>query len=44
MERSKRLFGGQNGANYQIEVQYAVTNKNIMFTLDDWHLAVHTNL
>lgn len=44
MERSKRLLGGQNGANYQIEVQYAVTNNNIVFTLDDWHLAVHTNL
>jgi hypothetical protein len=44
MERSRRLSGGANGANYQIEVQYAVANNNIVFTLDDWHLAVHTNL
>jgi hypothetical protein len=44
MERSRRLSGGANGASYQIEVQYAVTNNNISFTLDDWHLAVHTNL
>jgi hypothetical protein len=44
MERSRRLPGGPNGADYQIEVQYAVTNGNTVFTLDDWHLAVHTNL
>ena len=44
MERSRRLLGGANGTNYQIEVQYAVTNANSVFTLDDWHLAVHTNL
>ena len=44
MERSKRLFGGRNGATYRIRVQYAVTNNTIGFTLDDWHLAVHTNL
>jgi hypothetical protein len=44
MERSRRLFGGPNGANYRIRVQYAVTNANIPFTLDDWHLAVITNL
>lgn len=44
MERSRRLFGGPNGAAYRIRVQYAVTNPNITFRLDDWHLAVHTNL
>jgi hypothetical protein len=43
MERSRRLPGGANGANYRIRVQYAVTNNTIAFTLDDWHLAVHTN-
>ena len=44
MERSRRLSGGANGANYRIRVQYAVTNNTIAFTLDDWHLAVLTNL
>ena len=44
MERSKRLFGGANGTNYVIQVQYAVVNPMSVFTLDDWHLAVHTNL
>jgi len=44
MERSRRLPGGPNGTNYRIRVQYAVTNNTIAFTLDDWHLAVHTNL
>ena len=44
MERSKRLFGGENGTNYVIQVQYAVVNPMSVFTLDDWHLAVHTNL
>jgi hypothetical protein len=44
MERSRRLPGGANGTNYQIEVQYAVSNNTTTFTLDDWHLAVHTNL
>jgi hypothetical protein len=44
MERSRRLPGGPNGTTYRIRVQYAVTNPNITFTLDDWHLAVHTNL
>jgi hypothetical protein len=43
MERSRRLAGGPNGAAYRIRVQYAVTNPNITFTLDDWHLAVLTN-
>jgi hypothetical protein len=43
MERSKRLPGGPNGAAYRIRVQYAVTNANIPFRLDDWHLAVITN-
>jgi hypothetical protein len=43
MERSRRLPGGPNGTTYQIRVQYAVTNATIGFTLDDWHLAVHTN-
>ena len=43
MERSRRLPGGPNGATYRIRVQYAVTNPNIAFTLDDWHLAVLTN-
>jgi hypothetical protein len=43
MERSKRLFGGAKGATYRIRVQYAVTNPNIAFRLDDWHLAVLTN-
>jgi hypothetical protein len=44
LERSARLSGGPNGATYRIRVQYAVTNGAINFTLDDWHLAVHTNL
>ena len=44
MERSRRLPGGPSGTNYRIRVQYAVTNNTIAFRLDDWHLAVHTNL
>jgi hypothetical protein len=44
MERSRRLLGGPNGTNYTIQVQYAVVNPQSVFTLDDWHLAVHTNL
>ena len=44
MERSKRLAGGANGQNYTIQVQFAVTNAQSVFTLDDWHLAVLTNL
>jgi hypothetical protein len=44
MERSRRLFGGQNGTNYEIQVQFGVTDATTVFTLDDWHLAVHTNL
>ena len=44
MERSKRLPGGANGTNYTIQVQFAVVNPQSVFTLDDWHLAVHTNL
>jgi hypothetical protein len=44
LERSRRLPGGPNGAQYRIRVQYAVTNATIVFTLDDWHLAVLTNL
>jgi hypothetical protein len=43
MERSIRLPGGANGAQYRIRVQYAVTNATIGFRLDDWHLAVITN-
>ena len=43
MERSIRLPGGPNGAQYRIRVQYAVTNATIGFRLDDWHLAVITN-
>jgi hypothetical protein len=44
MERSKRLPGGANGTNYVIQVQFAVVNPQSVFTLDDWHLAVLTNL
>ena len=44
MERSKRLPGGENGTAYVIRVQYAVVNPMSVFTLDDWHLAVLTNL
>lgn len=44
MERSKRLPGGENGTNYVIQVQFAVVNPQSVFTLDDWHLAVHTNV
>lgn len=44
MERSIRLRGDHNGTSYRIRVQYAVTNPNTLFRLDDWHLAVHTNL
>jgi hypothetical protein len=43
MERSARLFGGSSGASYRIQVQRAVTNNTIAFTLDDWHLAVETS-
>lgn len=44
MERSARLLGGDADTTYTIKVQYAVTNAATTFTLDDWHLAVHTNL
>jgi archaellum component FlaF (FlaF/FlaG flagellin family) len=44
MERSARLTGGVADTTYTIKVQYAVTNAATMFTLDDWHLAVHTNV
>jgi hypothetical protein len=44
LERSRRLPGGPNGTTWRIRVQYAVTNNTIVFTLDDWHLAVLTNL
>jgi hypothetical protein len=44
MERSARLEADDDGTDYQIEVQYAVTNNNTVFTLDDWHLAVLANL
>ena len=44
LERSRRLPGGANGRQYRIRVQFAVTNATIGFTLDDWHLAVLTNL
>ena len=44
MERSKRLPGGADGTAYTIRVQYAVVNPQSLFTLDDWHFAVHTNL
>lgn len=43
LERSSRLVGGDNDTTYTIQVQYAVTNPATAFTLDDWHLAVHTN-
>jgi hypothetical protein len=44
MERSIRLAGdGNGGTDYQIEVQYGVTNPNSQFTLDDWHLAVEAS-
>jgi hypothetical protein len=44
MERSRRLSGGDNGTQYRIRVQAAVTNPNTTFRLDEQHLAVHTNL
>jgi hypothetical protein len=44
MERARRLPGGPNGANYQIQVQFAVTDPQTTFTLDDWLLAVYTSL
>ena len=44
MERSKRLAGGANGTNYTIQVQFAVSNAQTVFTLDEQHLAVLTNL
>jgi hypothetical protein len=40
MDRSIRLPGG----TWRIRVQRAVTNNTISFRLDDWHLAVYTNL
>lgn len=43
LERSSRLVGGDNDTTYTIQVQYAVTNPATALTLDDWHLAVHTN-
>lgn len=36
MERSKRVPAG----NYDVRVEYAVTNAAIVFEPDDWHLAV----
>jgi ferredoxin len=36
MERSRRLPAG----NYDIRVEYAVTNAATVFKLDDWHFAV----
>ena len=44
MERSARLAADNDGTDYQIEVQYAVTNNQTTFTLDDWHLAVLANV
>jgi hypothetical protein len=44
MERSHRLPGGPNGTQYRIRVQWRVSNVNTFFSLDDWHLAVHTNV
>ena len=44
MERSHRLPGGPNGAGYAIRVQWRVANPTSVFQLDDWHLAVHTNV
>jgi hypothetical protein len=44
MERARRLPGGPNGTNYLIQVQYAVTDPQTTFTLDDWLLAVYTSL
>jgi hypothetical protein len=39
MERSRRLPAG----NYDIRVEYAVTNAATVFTVDDWHFAVETS-
>ena len=44
MERVIRLGGGANGAGYQIEVQYAVTNNTTTFTRDDSLMVVETSL
>jgi hypothetical protein len=44
MERVIRLPGGANGTGYQIEVQYAVSNANTTFTLDDWLMVVEASL
>jgi hypothetical protein len=44
MERSHRLPGGSNGTQYRIRVQWRVANPASVFQLDDWHLAVHTNV
>jgi hypothetical protein len=44
MERVIRLPGGANGAGYQIEVQYAVTNNTTTFTRDDSLMVVETSL
>ena len=44
MERSIRLGGGANGTTYRIRVQWRVANPTSVFQLDDWHLAVHTNV
>jgi hypothetical protein len=44
MERARRLTGGQNGTNYLIQVQFAVTDPQTTFTLDDWLLAVYTSV
>jgi len=40
MDRSIRLPGGTN----RIRVQRRVTVNTVTFRLDDWHLAVSTNL
>jgi hypothetical protein len=39
MERSRRLLPG----NYDIRVEYEVTNAATVFTVDDWHFAVESS-
>jgi hypothetical protein len=40
MERSRRLPPG----NYQLRVEYSVSNAATLFTLGHWHLAVETSV
>jgi len=43
-DRSYIVSGGPNGTTYVVRVQWAVTNTNLQYWLDDWHLTVERAL